>query len=272
MPIDLDELKLKQILINLLGNALKFTEIGKITIKVKMEKSNEVLKNLYFTIIDTGIGIPTEKQDEIFDSFTQADHSTTRKYGGTGLGLAICKRLVELLGGNITVSSRQGVGSQFSFFVKTQIASFATKINEKHELDSKVPNIDANLKILIVEDNEFNQQLFNQFFQDSGVNPEIAYNGIEALELCGKIEFDLIFMDMQMPIMDGLTATQQIRKGELNRYTPIIALTANVFKEDRDLCIEAGMDDFLAKPVTQKNLIEKILKWTSVTTKKVAAS
>jgi signal transduction histidine kinase/CheY-like chemotaxis protein len=277
-----DELRLKQILINLIGNAIKFTSNGGVTVAIKNKEISKKEVTLQFTVKDTGVGIPEEKLSTIFESFSQADSSTAREFGGTGLGLAICKKLVHLMNGTIHVDSKINKGSAFFFTIKvvpgneekTDISNFF-----KNDLSSYC------FKILVVEDNKVNRELARMILQKNGQEVVEATNGLEALKLLTEMSFDVILMDMQMPKMDGITATQIIRNCEKkipgnneisidvekklikklsgNRI-PIIALTANVLERDRQKCIEVGMDNFLTKPFVANDLFSIFSKTLNI--------
>ncbi|OYT15652.1 MAG: hypothetical protein B7C24_11885 [Bacteroidetes bacterium 4572_77] len=251
-----DQIRIKQILINLINNAIKFTERGHIRIQLEIQgKQNEDLE-LRFTISDTGIGIAKENQEKIFGSFTQSDASFTRKFGGTGLGLAISKELSRLMGGDIGLLSRKNIGSEFWFTIKAKEGKDQqdrTKIEEESEVKS--------LHVLLAEDNRVNVMVAKQILQKAGHKVTVANNGKEAVDFYKNEEYDLVLMDIMMPEMDGIEATQHIRKYELEKLkktTPIIALTANVIKEDQKKYIIAGMNDYLSKPIHPDILIKKI--------------
>jgi len=265
-----DELRLRQILVNLTGNAIKFTRKGGITIDVKPVKRSGKEITLCFSVKDTGIGLSPAQKKTIFDSFIQGDSSTARRFGGTGLGLSISRQLVEMMGGAIEVESRENQGSNFYFTVSVSCGKALQKTD---------PSVHGshyeNLKILLVEDNKINQDLARIVLEQDGQHVTVAENGIEALQMLCKQEFDGIFMDMQMPEMDGLTATMIIRRCEKGRtgspeisssleknlvvclqgkHIPIIAMTANVLEKNRQQCSTAGMNDFLTKPFLPKHL------------------
>ncbi len=248
-----DDLRLKQIVNNLLSNAIKFSTKNSI-IKVKMEylpRSSQ----LKIAVIDQGIGIPANKIEHIFDSFTQADSSTTREYGGTGLGLAISSRLVELLGGKMKVDSALDVGSSFSFTIDAPIVKNENRLPDPETIQSSPLMSDA--QILIVEDNLINQKLMVEFISGFGLNYDIANNGIEAIEAFKSNHYQVILMDDNMPEMTGSEATIQIRQIEADRNlqpTPIIAVTANVMQGDKERFMAAGMNDLITKPVLAETL------------------
>ena len=252
--------RLRQILVNLVGNAIKFTMEGEVTVKLRKREDKGDHDVLEFAIADTGIGIAPEKMNRLFKSFSQVDASTTRKFGGTGLGLAITQKLVNLLGGKIWVESEEEKGTTFWFTVSLK----KTK-TKQHNIpkEDTTPELDlSNYSILLVEDNIINQKVAQKMLRKFNANIELASNGQEALEYVCMRKFDLVFMDMQMPVMDGVEATYRIRGMDTKIQQPIIlAMTANNAVEDRNKCIEAGMDDFICKPITL-NMIRTILqKW-----------
>lgn len=254
-----DKYRLSQILINLIGNAVKFTDQGSISIKVEVLSVENDMYDLLFTVSDTGIGIERDHLERIFDAYTQLNNYNYMKHNGTGLGLAICKRLVELFGGDIRVSSKIGKGSSFSFNIPMKASKVSDIPLHQHEISSRI----ANKKILIVEDNTLNQTVIKTLLQsiNATLSLSIAGNGQIALDLVKRENFDMIFMDMKMPIMDGLTATSIIRKD--NTSIPIIALTANATNEEKIKCLQAGMNDFMVKPIDPSVLREKTEFWLS---------
>lgn len=259
-----DPYRLTQILLNLTNNAVKFTEQGKVSIRIiNLEHVSDKIK-LKFEVADSGIGIAQDKLDYIFNMFTQESSSTTRKFGGTGLGLAICKKLVELQGGSIHVQSETGKGSVFSFILTFDIPKI--NLQETHdELPAEETQAQLkNLSILLAEDNEFNQMVAIDSIQDAieGVRIDLAKNGKEAVEKVGQKHYDLVLMDIQMPEMDGHEATRAIRKNpdaKINSI-PIIAVTASVIKAEVDKCFESGMNEFVGKPFSTEELLLKISK------------
>jgi len=258
-----DEVRFGQILSNLIGNAIKFTDTGSIEVHTKLETlhSNDI--QIHCKVIDTGIGIAEDKQSTIFDVFTQEDLSTTREFGGTGLGLSISKQLCELMGGSISLESKKGEGSTFYFTVNmeyTDEALIAPILLSEQTQSSETKK----LKVLVVEDNDINQIIVKQHLSQHTTLS--AKSGVEALEALSKMKvtFDVILMDCQMPQMDGFEATKRIRKGEAgDRYVdvPIIALTANAMKGDKERCVDAGMDDYLSKPFEVEDLLKKVEYW-----------
>jgi len=251
-----DSLRITQVLINLVGNALKFTDQGSVRVQISHHSSNDTHEFL-FQIIDTGIGISSENLDNLFEPFSQADPSSIRKYGGTGLGLAISKELIHLMNGELTASSILGHGSTFAFNIPLKFA-------DESEIISHIEPKDENLEltshhILLVEDNEINQVVASEKLKHYGIEVTIAPNGLEAVEMFKNRTFDLIFMDLQMPVMDGFEATRQIRSLQSGSTVPIIALSAAAMKEDRDLALQAGMNDHISKPIITSDL-EKILQ------------
>ncbi|MBF0120226.1 MAG: response regulator [Desulfobacterales bacterium] len=261
-----DPMRLNQILINLIGNAVKFTEKGEILISINTVVESGLPSNLVklqFMVKDTGIGIPKEKFPLLFNPFTQADSSTTRKYGGTGLGLAICKSLIKMMKGDISFKSVLNEGSIFLFTVELgrleekQIVRIKSDIKENKEKDNVKES-----KILIVEDNQINQELIVNILADFGFSPKAASNGKEAIEMLTNTKFDLVLMDIDMPEMDGYEATQEIRRSKSEiANIPIIAMTAHVMKGEKEKCLEIGMNDYLPKPISPEKLFISIKKW-----------
>ena len=253
-----DAIKIKQILMNLIGNSVKFTEAGKVDILLNYLGNKEGMNAIEVIVEDTGLGIPEDKLDAIFDSFKQADSSTTRKYGGTGLGLSIVKSLVELMGGNIKVQSKLGEGSQFTVSLELDDAIELLDADEK-PIAAFYTDL-SKLKLLVAEDNSINREIIGLQLKKLGCNYEVVGNGILAVEGFEKGQYDMILMDVQMPEMDGLEATRIIRMKEINTNSriPIIALTASAMIEDIDKCLEAGMDAHISKPLKADKLRETI--------------
>jgi PAS domain S-box-containing protein len=262
VPADLvgDPTRLRQVLINLLGNAIKFTESGEVALRVAPDADSSVPTALRFTVSDTGIGIPSEKLGQVFEPFTQADSSTTRRFGGSGLGLTISKRLVELMGGRIWAESTVGKGSVFAFAVPFEswaAADRPTAAPAGTRFNAPLPA----LRILLAEDSPDNCTITMAYLEDTPYRVEIAENGAIAFERFVAGHYDLVLMDRQMPIMDGLTATRTIRAWEQANDrlpTPIIALTASALKRDREMCLAAGCTAFLTKPIKQEVLLQAI--------------
>ena len=255
-----DPTRLRQVLMNLLGNAVKFTESGKVALRVSTDPESALPGALRFTISDTGIGISGDKLAAVFERFTQADSSTTRSYGGSGLGLTISKSLVELMGGRIWVESEVAKGSVFSFVVPLEIWSGPTP-RALVPMDTATELALPALRILLVEDSTDNRTITMAYLQDTPYLVDMAENGAIACEKFAAGNYDLVLMDRQMPIMDGLAATRAIRRWELANDrppTPIIALTAAALKGDREKCLAAGCTAYLTKPVKQEVLLQAI--------------
>ncbi len=269
--------RLRQILLNLVGNAVKFTDRGSIRIRVWQEPAleeghEEGFTSLHFAVSDTGVGIPFSKRELIFEAFRQADGSTTRKYGGTGLGLAICARLTQLMGGRIWVESEEGVGSTFHFTSRVGLPRAvdpASLTNMIAAVSNPRPRPDRSLRILLAEDNLVNQKLAVRLLERRGHSAILAGTGREAVDAFMRGQFDLVLMDVQMPDMDGLEATEEIRtyENKTGTRTPIVALTAHALKGDRERCLAAGMDGYINKPIEAgrfNDLVEEFAGLTSV--------
>ncbi len=253
-----DPTRLGQILNNLIDNAIKFTSRGQVRVAVKLVKVEGGLIQLLFSITDSGIGIPKDKQGLIFEAFAQADGSTTRNFGGTGLGLGICARLVEMMGGRIWVESEPGEGSTFRFTARFGAASMAALAPPKSDALEQltVPSC----RVLLAEDNPVNRLVATGMLQQEGHTVTMAEDGKEALAQLAASHFDLVLMDVQMPVMDGLAATREIRAREIEtgKHLPIIAMTAHAQKEDEKRCLAAGMDAYISKPITKMALLGAI--------------
>jgi len=269
-----DPFRLGQILLNLMNNAIKFTDKGSIILTVKKapQQKNTSAIGLFFTIEDTGIGIAENNIEQLFQSFTQADNSTTRKFGGTGLGLSICKQLIELMDGEISVTSVPGQGSCFSFTVWFSDTTNKATLAYAYPDTSHVFALDDNLAdaqygdfsdkhVLLVEDNITNQEVACALLAELNVQLDIAHNGNQAVAAVQSGSYDLILMDLQMPEMDGFEATRRIRLNPANKETTIIAMTAHAMRGDRQKCLDGQMDDYLIKPVNIKQFYTTIKKW-----------
>ena len=253
-----DPVRISQVLYNLVSNALKFTEEGSVTVSVKSMEDDEDSITLKFAVVDTGIGISSDKQEAIFESFVQENTGTTRKFGGSGLGLSIVRRLIELMDSRIVLRSQKDRGSEFSFVLNLPISKQITP--SRPEVEVKEMDDLEGLRVLVVEDNAVNQMVIRKFLRKWNAHMDTAHNGVEALKKVEVSDYDLILMDLQMPEMDGFTATKKIRglrKGNLHDI-PIIALTASVQLDSRHKVFEVGMDDFVTKPFNPEDLLNKI--------------
>ena len=247
-----DPARVRQVLINIIGNAIKFTETGGIAVSVGTARASNGREVLRCTVVDNGIGMSAQTQAALFQEFTQGDPSISRRFGGSGLGLAICKRLASALGGDITVESRLGHGSTFQIDIPYEPASGPVERAAPRRTASEQFRGHA----LLVEDNPINQQVATGLLTRLGLTVTVVSDGQQAVDAAAATHFDIIFMDMQMPIMDGLTATRLIRKA--GNSVPIVGLTANAFSSDRDACFDAGMNSFVAKPVTRGKVAEAL--------------
>jgi CheY-like chemotaxis protein len=261
-----DGRRLRQIIVNLVGNALKFTHSGGVSVRVYLQRQQLQTIGLGFAVSDTGIGIPKDRQETLFSPFTQVDGSTTRKYGGTGLGLAISKKLVEMMGGCIWLESEEGKGSTFSFTIVFEEVreQIRPPMPEPADLTPHgLPKSEkARTRILLAEDDPTSQLVALAMLQKLGYKAEAVANGAEALDAVRKSRYDLVFMDCQMPEIDGYEATRRIRSLSAGiRTAPIIAMTANALEGDRQRCLEAGMDDYVTKPIELEALAGTIAKW-----------
>jgi signal transduction histidine kinase/ActR/RegA family two-component response regulator len=257
-----DPSRIRQILFNLIGNAIKFTSKGYVELLVRCDNEIDKVASLYIEIKDTGSGIQQEQQNNLFESFTQADSSTTRQFGGTGLGLTICRQLVYLMDGDIGFESSYGEGSTFYFKVNLHIEDLSEESISDSEKNESA--IEKTLKghILLVEDVILNQKIAKEMLTQMGLVCDVAMNGHEAIEMWRKNNYDLIFMDCRMPYMDGYEATEIIRVEEKSgRHIPVVALTANATEEDREKCILCGMDDVVLKPFKKIDLYAALSKW-----------
>jgi len=257
-----DPVRLGQILLNYLSNAVKFTEKGRVSLHTSSEGENDACVTLRFSVTDTGVGIPEDCMDSLFRSFSQTDASITREYGGTGLGLAISKQLGEMMGGQVSVESKEGMGSTFRFTtVLEKQSSRQTPYNEQTRPLPPCPLPTADCRILLVEDSPINQQVALAMLEKFGLSADVADNGRKAVGSLETEDYDLVLMDVQMPKMDGLEATRVIRDPTSkvrNHDIPIIAMTARAMKGDREHCLEAGMDDYVSKPLESDKLLSAV--------------
>lgn len=255
-----DPLRIGQILINLANNGIKFTQDGSVRISVKMLKKRNKKCVLQFCVADTGIGISFKQQDKLFQPFSQLDSSTSRQYGGTGLGLSISKKLIEMMGGTIWVKSKPGQGAEFYFTLLLQPGETDhLPRKQKKDIDDCIALLKG-CKVLLVEDNQFNQDLATILLTRKGISVTTADNGAEALTILQNEEFDCVLMDIQMPVMDGYSASHEIRKRSQWKELPIIALTANVMEGDREKAFAAGMNSFIGKPLAEEEMFRTMAK------------
>ena len=264
-----DPTRLKQLLLNFGSNAVKFTEQGDVTIHVELADQDSRVQSVKYSVSDTGLGIPKDKQDGIFDPFKQADSSTTRKFGGTGLGLAICRQLIELMHGSVGVESEPGKGSTFWFKVPLKKVSGADDQQSvaSSEKSEEMGNPFEGMKVLVAEDDKMSQLVVRKFLEKEGLTVNVVNTGSEALDALDKDEYSAVLMDVQMPDMGGYEATELIRKkeGETGDRMPVIMLTASAMAEDREESERAGADDFITKPIDKKSLIDTLYKYTDGT-------
>ncbi len=255
-----DPVRLNQIMINLISNSMKFTHKGSISIHAALESRENEVNNIRFTVKDTGVGIPDDKLNHIFDSFTQADESVTRRYGGTGLGLTIVKQLIELQNGTISVSSEENKGTEFTFVIPYETGKVQDLVErqERKKVDTPSPALE-NMRVLLVEDNDINRLYAQNILKKWKCKVDCAENGYIAVEKARGIPYDIILMDVQMPVMDGYEATRVLRRNNIT--IPIIALTANAIKGDNEKCLEAGMNDYLPKPFQPEDLLLVISRY-----------
>jgi CheY-like chemotaxis protein/HPt (histidine-containing phosphotransfer) domain-containing protein len=258
--------RLRQVLLNLLTNAIKFAESGEIVVKVHRLAGTAESATVQWSVTDSGIGIASDRIDGVFSGFVQADSSINRRFGGSGLGLAICKRIIDQMGGRIGAKSIVGQGSTFMFAVTLPVTELAIEVEAG--ADSAIADLKAHimtlgrpLRILLAEDNPTNQLVGRQLLREFDANVSVASNGVEAVRSAGEFSYDLILMDMRMPEMNGIEATHAIRaRAGAHAQVPIVALTANAYAEDVKACLDAGMNGFVSKPVRKSALAEAILR------------
>jgi len=257
-----DPTRISQILLNYCSNAVKFTTEGEVSLLAELLDSDNGAYKIKFSVKDTGIGIPKEKQEGIFESFTQGDSSTTRKYGGTGLGLAICRQLAELMDGEVGVESEAGKGSYFWFTITLKESTEKILVHDEDGLGSVAQKVRAEneYKVLVAEDNNMNQFLARKILEQEGFKVDIVDNGIDAVKAVSEGNYDIVLMDVQMPEMDGYVATQMIREleNENRSKIPIVAMTAGVQKKDKEECLASGMDDYITKPINKEQMFQII--------------
>ncbi|MDW7694626.1 response regulator [Flammeovirgaceae bacterium SG7u.111] len=258
-----DPVRLSQVLSNLISNAIKFTKDGVVKVDVMLNKQKGSMVSIDFSVTDTGIGIPTHRLEDIFESFSQASSDTTRKFGGTGLGLTITKRLLEMQQSKIRVESEEGKGSRFYFTLQFQVSKKTEKSSSSFKQFSPKLNSLKGVKILLVDDNTINSDIATKILEKWKAEVEYVENGQEAIDKVKSTDYDIVLMDLQMPVMDGIEATKIIRKIDNSRFAslPILALTASAMTEERERVFEAGMDDFVTKPIENAELYSKIAKF-----------
>ena len=264
-----DPLRIKQVLLNLVSNAIKFTQKGEVKLTVRTEKQRASAVYVAFAVSDSGIGIDEDKVNKVFNKFSQLESTNTRRFGGTGLGLAICKSLSEMMNGYVYVKSEKGKGSVFTFCVPLRQETWCevptTATLQPHENGKRPPlRKDGRGKILVVEDNEINRELMARFLAKEGYEVHYAKDGREAVKMAMEEKYDLIFMDCQMPEVDGFEATERIRGRELAKGgapVPIIALTASAMAGDKERCLAAGMDAYISKPIKKETIMAVLAQW-----------
>ena len=272
-----DPQRLRQVLINLIGNAIKFTEAGEVKVSFRELGRDAHTTRLQFSVTDTGIGITAEQQGKLFQAFSQGDSSVTRNYGGTGLGLIISKQLIEQMGGSIELSSQPNVGSTFTFNVVLGVTDLATIRNfqlRRHRASVDVEKLSrlAGARVLLVEDNEINRLVAIELLEQAQLQVDVAENGELGLAKLRENRYDCVLMDVQMPVMDGYQTTRQLRQIPACRDLPVIAMTANVMSGDHQQCLAVGMNDFVGKPILPAVLYEVLLKWIKADADQTVAS
>jgi CheY-like chemotaxis protein len=255
-----DPHRLSQVLFNIVGNAIKFTHSGYVRVTSQLKRGENDVCSVSFTIEDTGVGMDMAYLAKVFEAFSQEDASITRKFGGSGLGLSIARSIIQIMGGTIQIESEKGKGTRVNIRIPMRISNDKTKqdIVEMTDLQKSLKG----LRVLAVEDNELNRMVLQVILKKCEVVVSIAHNGQEAIDLIQEKEFDIVLMDVQMPIVDGLEATKYIRE-ELKFTTPIIGLSANAMREEVEICKQAGMNDYLVKPYSERTLVEVMKKWSS---------
>lgn len=259
-----DFLRLRQIVLNLVGNAIKFTDRGSIAVRAECQRQSDGEIICQFSVQDTGIGVPPEKQSLVFCEFEQADNTATRRFAGTGLGLAICRKLVHLLGGRMWLESEAGHGSTFYFTAHFRPATARPDITDDSNVVVGTVKDRRVLRILLAEDNPVNQRLALRLLEKHGHSATAVNNGKEAVRVSSEQSFDVILMDVHMPEMDGIEATRNIRRLETKTglHIPIIAITASAMKEDREACLAAGMDGYVSKPICPEEFLATLARVT----------
>jgi len=257
-----DPARLRQVLMNLISNAVKFTDLGRVVVRVDKHPSHDERMWVRFSVADTGVGISEDEQRQLFQAFSQVDSSSARRFGGTGLGLAISKNIVEIMDGRIGLQSKVGVGSMFHFTIPLGVPQVSNPAPESITHAEESSRRRSTFQILLAEDNPVNQMVSLRQLQALGYRAEAVTNGIDALEALNRQPFDLILMDCQMPRLDGYETTRRIRQRETTgRRVPIIAVTAHAMKGDREKCLAAGMDDYISKPFREHDLAVKLSRW-----------
>jgi len=255
-----DPTRLNQILTNLINNAIKFTQHGEVKLSCEIRSIEHDIANFVFKIKDSGIGISSDKIESIFERFNQGNAETTRKYGGTGLGLAIVKQLVEIQNGTISIKSKEGEGTEFTIALSYPISYETPQIPSNTSNQHLKIVSTKTLKVLLTEDNVLNQKLATTYLIGFGLNVDLAENGLEAIEKLKHKNYDLVIMDIQMPVLDGYSASEKIRH-QLGLTVPIIAMTANVMPDGKEKCIRYGMNDYISKPFKEKELFDIVTKY-----------